>query len=189
MALPISIAKFEHLKASGDLPSPKGVALAIIRLIQDEDSAIGDLARVIKTDPAFVGRLIKAANGLAGYNRRAIASVQEALLVLGLPAVRTLALGFSREFVQGDLAGFRLGDAAFLLQDFFVPAHASNLVMHLTLDDLGQFWARLQAQDLVARYGVRAEPPQQRPWGLVDMTLTDPSGVLWRIAQRMESDT
>lgn len=95
MALPIDIAKFEHLKASSDLPSPKGVALAIIRLIQDEDSAIGDLARVIKTDPAFVGRLIKAANGLAGYNRRAIASVQEALLVLGLPAVRTLALGFS----------------------------------------------------------------------------------------------
>lgn len=95
MALPIDIAKFEHLKASGDLPSPKGVALAIIRIIQDEDSAIGDLARVIKTDPAFVGRLIKAANSLAGYNRRAIASVQEALLVLGLPAVRTLALGFS----------------------------------------------------------------------------------------------
>jgi len=95
MALPIDIAKFEHLKASGDLPTPKGVALAIIRIIQDEDSAIGDLARVIKTDPAFVGRLIKAANSLAGYNRRAIASVQEALLVLGLPAVRTLALGFS----------------------------------------------------------------------------------------------
>lgn len=95
MALPVDIAKFEHLKASGDLPSPKGVALAIIRLIQDEGSSIGELARVIKTDPAFVGRLIKAANGLAGYNRRAIASVQEALLVLGLPAVRTLALGFS----------------------------------------------------------------------------------------------
>ncbi len=95
MALPIDITKFEHLKASGDLPSPKGVALAIIRLIQQEDSSMGDLARIIKTDPAFVGRLIKAANGLAGYNRRAIASVQEALMVLGLPAVRTLALGFS----------------------------------------------------------------------------------------------
>lgn len=95
MALPIDMSKFEHLKASGDLPSPKGVALAIIRLIQQEDSSMGELARIIKTDPAFVGRLIKAANGLAGYNRRAIASVQEALMVLGLPAVRTLALGFS----------------------------------------------------------------------------------------------
>lgn len=96
-----------------------------------------------------------------------------------------LDLGFTREFLHDDLAGFRLGPAAFLLQDFFVPEHASHCVMHLTLDDLAAFWARLQAQGLVARYGVRAEPPQQRPWGLVDMTLTDPSGVLWRIAQRM----
>lgn len=95
MAPPIDITTLEHLKASGDLPSPKGVALAIIRLIQQEDSSVGDLARIIKTDPAFVGRLIKAANSLTGYHRRAIASVQEALMVLGLPAVRTLALGFS----------------------------------------------------------------------------------------------
>ena len=87
MVVPLDVTKFEHLKASGDLPSPKGVALAIIRLIQQEDSSMGDLARVIKTDPAFVGRLIKAANGLTGYNRRAIVSVQEALMVLGLPAV------------------------------------------------------------------------------------------------------
>ncbi|HRH74694.1 MAG TPA: HDOD domain-containing protein, partial [Zoogloea sp.] len=108
MALPIDITKFEHLKASGDLPSPKGVALAIIRLIQQDDSSMGDLARIIKTDPAFVGRLIKAANGLAGYNRRAIASVQEALMVLGLPAVRTLALGFSllSSYRDGACKGF-----------------------------------------------------------------------------------
>ena len=95
MAQPIDVTKFEQLKAVGDLPSPKGVALAIIRLVQQEDSSIGELARVIKTDPAFVGRLIKAANGLTGYNRRAVASVQEALMVLGVPTVRTLALGFS----------------------------------------------------------------------------------------------
>ena len=111
MVVPLDVTKFEHLKASGDLPSPKGVALAIIRLIQQEDSSMGDLARVIKTDPAFVGRLIKAANGLAGYNRRAIVSVQEALMVLGLPAVRTLALGFSllSSYRDGNCKGFDYG--------------------------------------------------------------------------------
>lgn len=111
MVVPLDVTKFEHLKASGDLPSPKGVALAIIRLIQQEDSSMSDLARVIKTDPAFVGRLIKAANGLAGYNRRAIVSVQEALMVLGLPAVRTLALGFSllSSYRDGNCKGFDYG--------------------------------------------------------------------------------
>ncbi len=111
MVVSIDVTKFEHLKASGDLPSPKGVALAIIRLIQQEDSSMGDLARVIKTDPAFVGRLIKAANGLNGYNRRAIASVQEALMVLGLPAVRTLALGFSllSSYRDGNCKSFDYG--------------------------------------------------------------------------------
>lgn len=73
---------------------------------------MGDLARVIKTDPAFVGRLIKAANGLVGYNRRAIVSVQEALMVFGLLAVRTfLALGFSllSSYRDGNCKSFDYG--------------------------------------------------------------------------------
>jgi two-component system, cell cycle response regulator len=95
MSPSIDLSRFEQLKASGDLPSPKGVALAIMRLMQHDDVSMPELSRIIRTDPAFVGRLIKAANGLIGYGRRPIASVQDALTVLGLPAVRTMALGFS----------------------------------------------------------------------------------------------
>ncbi|MDB5815821.1 MAG: diguanylate cyclase response regulator [Rhodocyclales bacterium] len=95
MATPIDNARFEQLKASNDLPSPKGVALAIMRLTSQDDVSMAELARIIRTDPAFVGRLVKAANGVIGYGRRPIASVQDALTVLGMPAVRTMALGFS----------------------------------------------------------------------------------------------
>lgn len=95
MASTIDLNRFEQLRASGELPSPRGVALAIIRLNQQEDVSIAELARVIGGDPAFVGRLIKAANGLIGYSRRPVVSVSEALMVLGLPAVRSMALGFS----------------------------------------------------------------------------------------------
>ncbi|ATE60638.1 diguanylate cyclase [Thauera sinica] len=91
----IDIKRFEQLKGTGELPSPRGVALAIIRMTQVEDVSMGELARVIRGDPAFVGRLIKAANGLVGHERRAVVSVHEALMMLGLPAVRTMALGFS----------------------------------------------------------------------------------------------
>ena len=96
-------------------------------------------------------------------------------------------LGFTREFVQGGLAGFRLGSCAFLLQDYYVEPLASNFVLHWVLPDLDAFWHRFEQEGLAARYGVRAEAPALRPWGLVDMTLIDPSGVLWRISQRRET--
>ncbi|MER2553296.1 MAG: diguanylate cyclase [Thauera sp.] len=108
MPQPIDMRRYAQLKAAGDLPSPRGVALAIIRLTQSNDVSLAELGRVIKGDPAFVGRLIKAANGLIAEHRRAIVSVQEALMVLGLPAVRTLALGFSllSTYRKGSCQGF-----------------------------------------------------------------------------------
>lgn len=111
MVQPIDMKRFAQLKAAGELPSPRGVAIAIIRLTQSNNVSMAELARVIKGDPAFVGRLVKAANGLVVENRRAVVSVQEALMVLGLPAVRTMALGFSllSHYRKGGCAGFDYG--------------------------------------------------------------------------------
>lgn len=104
----IEISKFEQLKASGDLPSPRGVALAIMRMTLQEEVSVHELGRVIRTDPAFTGRLVKAANGIIGYGRRPIVSVQDALTILGLPAVRNMALGFSllTQYGKGVCEGF-----------------------------------------------------------------------------------
>ena len=105
---PMDLSKFEKLKATGNLPSPKGVALAILRLTQREDASMAELARIIKTDPAFVGRLIKAANSVNANPGRPVVSVQEALVVLGMPAVRNLSLGFSllSQYKSGACKGF-----------------------------------------------------------------------------------
>jgi diguanylate cyclase (GGDEF)-like protein len=92
---PNDMPKYEQLKASGQLPSPKGVALAILRLTQKEDASMAEMARIIKSDPAFVGRVIRAANSAKANPGRPVVSVQEALVVLGMPAVRNLALGLS----------------------------------------------------------------------------------------------
>jgi two-component system, cell cycle response regulator len=72
----IDLAQFEQLKATGDLPSPKGAALAIIRLTQRDDTSLADLAHAVKSDPAFVGRLIKSANSVRAGGGRPIASIQ-----------------------------------------------------------------------------------------------------------------
>ncbi|MDD5176074.1 MAG: diguanylate cyclase [Sterolibacterium sp.] len=105
---PIDLTIFEQLKAGGRLPSPKGSALRIIRLTQHEDVSLSELAHAVKTDPVFSGRLIKAANGANRIGARAIVSILDAITVLGVPSVRTLALGFSliSSYRRGNCSNF-----------------------------------------------------------------------------------
>src|SRR4051794_28435548 len=91
----LSNPKFEELKTTGRLPSPHGVARQILQLAQKEHVTAGEIVRLIKTDPALAARVVKAANQGTALGRRAVASVPDAVVVLGLRAVRQLALGFS----------------------------------------------------------------------------------------------
>ncbi|MRD73113.1 diguanylate cyclase [Rhodocyclus tenuis] len=97
------LEKFEKIKASGDLPSPRGVALTIMRLTSRDDVGFIDIERAIKSDPAFVGRLLKTANIAARERGRPVVSVPDAIKVLGITVVRNLALGFSL------VSGYRVG--------------------------------------------------------------------------------
>ncbi len=106
--IPLNTSHFEAIKSSYALPSPKGPALAIIRLTQKEDVALAELARTVSTDPAFVSRLIKAANSAQAAGRRPVVAVMDALSVLGIATVRSLALGFSliSDYGAGACRGF-----------------------------------------------------------------------------------
>ena len=94
-----------------------------------------------------------------------------------------LELGFERAWADGKLARFQIDGCAFMLQDFYVKAHAHNCMMHLRVACLDDWWRHVTALDLGRRYGCHSEPPAQRQWGMRDFTLGDPSGVLWRIAE------
>lgn len=86
--------QLEQLKLSGQLPSPRGIALAILEISRRESATLAEIARVVQTDPALSGRLIKLANS-ASHIARPVVSVQEAVVRQGMNTVRQLALGFS----------------------------------------------------------------------------------------------
>jgi uncharacterized glyoxalase superfamily protein PhnB len=96
-------------------------------------------------------------------------------------------LGFELAWDEDGLAYFHHGNCAFLLQDFYVKEHADNFMMHLLVEDVDAWWQNFQARGIVAKYGTRAEPPQDQPWGLRDFVIVDPTGVLWRIGQNIET--
>jgi catechol 2,3-dioxygenase-like lactoylglutathione lyase family enzyme len=94
------------------------------------------------------------------------------------------ALGFTLIWSTPDLANFRHGKSCFLLQNFHVPDHANNFQMHLLVENVDAWWNHIAAA--AAPFGISVEPPQDRPWGMRDFPLIDPSGVLWRIGQPID---
>jgi catechol 2,3-dioxygenase-like lactoylglutathione lyase family enzyme len=92
-------------------------------------------------------------------------------------------LGFILAWSSNDLAYLRHGDSSFLLQNFYSKEHADNFMMHLLVEDVDAWWSHVQTQGLIAKYGVRAEPPSDKPWGLRDFAILDPTGVAWRVGQ------
>lgn len=88
-------SRFTQLKISGRLPTPKGVALELIRLTQQEDVPNHEIARLISTDAALSLRVIKAANVLLGYISRPVVTVADAVIVLGARVLRQLVLGIT----------------------------------------------------------------------------------------------
>lgn len=122
----ITPERFEEIKATGQLPSPKGVALAVINLIRREDVSMPEVARVVQSDPALAGRVLKLANSAHAGMRRPIVSISEAVSVLGFPTLRQVALGLSV------LSNYRSGQCKnFNYQDFWSGSLATAIATQL----------------------------------------------------------
>lgn len=87
--------RYEQLKASGQLPSPTGVGLAIVRLLQRDDYKIDDLVRLVQSDPAIAGELLRFSNAASFGHSRPIISLSKAVTTLGTLRVRILVLALS----------------------------------------------------------------------------------------------
>jgi uncharacterized glyoxalase superfamily protein PhnB len=94
-------------------------------------------------------------------------------------------LGFKVNFANAEIAQLEIGSFRFLLQPFYVKEHAENFVMQLAVEDGDAWWAHVQRVGLTKKYpGIMARAPAMQPWGLRVLHLSDPTGVLWHIAEQ-----
>lgn len=91
-------------------------------------------------------------------------------------------LGFTVNWSGADIAELQIGAFRFLLQLFFVEAHAGNFMMSLNVEDLDAWWEYIERHEIAKKYpGIMCRPPQMQPWGIRVLYLSDPTGVLWHI--------
>lgn len=134
----MTTTKAEQLRIAGQLPSPKGVALAIMEVCSRDDATLEEVARIVQTDPALSSRLLRKANA-AGQGGRAVASVKDAVMRLGMNTVRLLAMSFSLvdQHASGPCPAFDYG--AFWSHSLLLGVSAQELckvVRVTTPDDL-----------------------------------------------------
>ena len=83
------------LESIGDLATLPEVTIKIIEIVEDQKSTARDLHNVIKNDPALSVKVLKVVNsafyGLPGQ----VASVDRAIILLGLSAVKNIAIAAS----------------------------------------------------------------------------------------------
>lgn len=121
------------LKEISHIATLPEVTLKIIELVEDPESTAQDLHEVISNDPALCTRILKVVNssfyGLPGQ----IASINRAIVMLGLNAVKNIAIAASlaKLFRGGELTPF------FSAKDLWEHSNAVAIGCKLLSDKLG----------------------------------------------------
>lgn len=117
------------------LPTLPRVAFRILQLVQSPDVHITELADTIAADPALSAKILKVANSGAYGRVRGVSKLREAVMMLGLRNVKTLALGFS---LVSDLAngnGGGLDYTAFWRRSLVAACAAKGLSGRIARDE------------------------------------------------------
>ncbi len=92
-------------------------------------------------------------------------------------------LGFEEVWENSGYAGFRNGEAQFILQKFDDEKFASNFMIRLNVANLDAWWTAVSRLQLETRYpGFRINPPANFPWGR-EVNFIDPAGVCWHVGE------
>ncbi|MDB5196575.1 MAG: bleomycin resistance protein [Flaviaesturariibacter sp.] len=93
-----------------------------------------------------------------------------------------LALGFAISWDSGDYIGFEKDGCRFILQRYDNQSFAENLMINVKITDAEAFWKEVTDKDLVKRFGIRAIPPKEQPYGK-EVVVIDLAGVCWHFVQ------
>ncbi len=77
------------------MPSPPGVALRVIELGQDPNVSMSRVVKAVSADPALIAKILRVANSAYYGRRRKTENLRQAIVLLGLNGMLSLALSFS----------------------------------------------------------------------------------------------
>ncbi len=90
-------------------------------------------------------------------------------------------IGFQELAISDNLSYFSMQGFGFYLQKAFVKDWVDNTMLFLEVENLQEFWEKINALDLPQKFrSTRVVPIRKMDWGS-EFFIYDPSGILWHI--------
>lgn len=120
------------IKSISHIATLPEITLRIIELVEDPTSTAQDLHKIISNDPALCSRILKVVNSAFYGLPRQIGSINRAIVLLGLNAVKNIAIAASlaKLFRGGELCPM------FNARDLWVHSIATAATAKLIADEL-----------------------------------------------------
>lgn len=138
----------DRVITSPRLPSLPTIALDIIELVQQPEVTIQEIADTIQLDPALSSKVLRTVNSSFYGQSKTVSSISQALVVLGLRAVKTLALGFSLVGNLKDVAAEEFAELGFWKRSLFTATAAKAIAKHVGLEHEEECFLAALMQDL-----------------------------------------
>lgn len=119
---------FEAVLTSNDLPTLPVIAAKLLTLTAQEDTTLSDIANLISQDMALSAKVLRVANSSFYSFPQQIASINQAVSILGINAVRSLVLSFSFLSLKGKYKN-SLFDFEQFWERSMVEAAAAKLIL------------------------------------------------------------
>ena len=114
---------------SSELPTLPTVASQLISLTSKEDATLADIGELVARDISLSAKILKVSNSAFYSFPQQIGSIQQAVSILGMNAVRSLVLSFSFLSIRGGKTPSR-----FDFEKFWIKSLASAVAAKLILE-------------------------------------------------------
>ena len=121
----------QKILASSELPTLPTVASKLITLTAREDATLADIAALVSRDVSLSAKILKVSNSAFYSFPQQIGSIQQAVSILGMNAVRSLVLSFSFLNIRGTR-----GVSRFDFEKFWQRSLSSAVATRLILEQI-----------------------------------------------------
>jgi diguanylate cyclase (GGDEF)-like protein len=119
----------QTILSSSELPTLPTVASKLISLTAKEDATLADIGELVSRDISLSAKILKVSNSAFYSFSQQIGSIQQAVSILGMNAVRSLVLSFSFLNIKGGKTASR-----FQFEKFWEKSLASAVAARLILE-------------------------------------------------------